>query len=55
MITLQIKYKEINHSLNIDKLFFVREALHVLAYKIIRYAFYENVERKNYVYDLLRA
>jgi len=45
MITLKTKYKkDSHHSLNIDKIFIVRNALHVVAY-IIRYAFHKNVER----------
>jgi pyridoxine 5'-phosphate synthase PdxJ len=56
MITLKIKYKkDSHHSLNIDKIFIVRNARRVVAYKIIRYAFNKNFERKNDVYEMLRA
>ena len=55
MITLKIKYKKDNHSLNIDKIFIVINPLHVIAYKIMKYAFHKNVERKNDVYEMLRA
>lgn len=56
MITLKIKCKkDSHHSLNVDKIFITRNTLHVVAYKIIRYAFHRNVERKNYVYEMLRA
>jgi len=41
-----------DHNLNIDKIYNIRDILHVSAYKAVSRCPFKNIEKRNYVFTL---